>query len=235
VLGKDDETPPVDARYQQLVERLYKKRKGICSTSWEFAEDAQAIRRELERKHLELMLSYGLNRKLATHIGKYNGIYARLCLLFHLIENKGHSEISANTAQRAADFLHGFLLPHALSFYVELLGLSDDHDRLSSVAGYILAHKLERITTRDIQRGDRTMRRLDRKDTDSVFDHLSALGWLAKRTEKGWTVNPEVHHMFKERATMESERRKREREAIIVGPSVTQRRAEKRKARRTRI
>ena len=45
------------------------------------------------------------------------------------------------TARRAKGFLHGFLLPHALAFYAGVLGLSNDHDALTALAGYILAHK----------------------------------------------------------------------------------------------
>jgi hypothetical protein len=118
--------------------------------------------------------------------------------------------------------MHSFLLPHSLAFYANVLGLSDDHDRLTAVAGYILAHKLERITNRDIQRGDRTMRKLDRQDTDSVFNQLDALGWLnripgARRTDPPrWQVNPEVHRRFAERAAQEEERRRRERAMIAA-------------------
>src|SRR5205814_5659140 len=86
--------------------------------------------------------------------------------------------ITEVTAQRAEGFLHGFLLPHALAFYAGVLGLSNDHDRLTAVAGYILAHKLERITNRDVQRGDQTMRGLDRREIEAVFDQLDALGWI---------------------------------------------------------
>ncbi len=78
----------------------------------------------------------------------------------------------------AGRFLHGFLLPHATAFYAGVLGLADDHDRLSAVAGYILTHKLDEITNRDVQRGDRTMRRLTKRDTDLVFQQLEAFGWL---------------------------------------------------------
>ena len=99
-----------------------------------------------------------INRKLAAHIGKYNGIFARLCVVWHCIEHAGGDSLPAvvteDTARRVAGFLHGFLLPHALAFYAGVLGLSNDHDRLADVAGYILARKLERITNRDVQRGD---------------------------------------------------------------------------------
>ena len=170
----------------------------------EFDDDAQAIRRRLEKKHLELMGLEVINRKLAAHIRKYDSFFTRLCVVFHCIEHVSANEpsqqarmfasehphkypqlknlpctITAATAERAARFLHEFLLRHAAAFYArKFLDLSDDHDRLAAVAGYILAHKLERVTNRDVARGDRAMRKLKKKDTEEVFQQLGALGWL---------------------------------------------------------
>jgi hypothetical protein len=230
VLGKDEPLPT--HQYDELVERLYEMPYRIVR----FDDAAQQIRRKLEQKHLDLAAYESVNKKLATHIGKYNGLFARLCLLWHCIETVDSKEstfdIDAETAQRVADFLHGFLLPHAISFYVGVVGLADDHDRLTNVASYILAHKLERITNRDIARGDRSMRRLDRQNVESIFNQLDALGWISKIQGKRfsdvqWVVNPEVHRLFKERAKKEAERRQREHEAITIGFEVMQRQAEK--------
>jgi hypothetical protein len=68
-------------------------------------------------------------------------------------------------AARVAKFMHQFVLPHAFAFYSGVLKLADDHDRLVNVAGYILTHEIERLTNRDVQRGCRTMRKLERRDT----------------------------------------------------------------------
>jgi hypothetical protein len=38
--------------------------------------------------------------------------------------------------------------------------------------------KLSRITNRDVQRGGRAMRGLERREIESIFDHLEALGWV---------------------------------------------------------
>ncbi len=81
--------------------------------------------------------------------------------------------------------MHRFLLPHAVAFFSGLLGLADDHDRLTAIAGYILANKLEVVTNRDVQRGSRTMRNLDGQEVQRVFEQLSALGWLRKRRGSG--------------------------------------------------
>ena len=128
--------------------------------------------------------------------------------------------ISERTARRVGAFLHGFLLPHALAFYAGVLGLSNAHDRLTAVAGYILAHRLDRITNRDIQHGNRTMRGLDRRDIESVFDQLEALGWIERIPGPKPTapphgiVNPAVHVKFAARAASEAERRTRDRKMI---------------------
>ena len=132
------------------------------------------------------------------------------------------AQINVACARRVADFLSHFLLPHAIAFYTDVYGLSDDHHRLTAVAGYILAHKVERLTNRVIQRGDRTMRRLKRPDIEDVCHQLCALGWVAEATRKRpsdppcWNVNPDVHRIFQERAKQETERRQREHETITA-------------------
>jgi hypothetical protein len=157
-VGHDREIPPVVDDYKNLIERLHELKPpsiGVWNLSnrrinLQFADDAQVIRRHLEQKHLELMALEVVNKKLAAHIGKYDGYFARLCVVWHCIENSSSENlprfITADTARWVAKFLHEFLLPHASAFYAGILDLADDHDRLSAVAGYILAHKLDRVT-----------------------------------------------------------------------------------------
>ena len=229
VEGRDEEASPVVSEYAALIGRLHHLDNPMSGGSFDqprlrFDDGAQAFRQELERKHLELCQSFEtINRKLAAHIGKYNGIFARLCIIWHCVESeRGQlpALISERTARRVGAFLHGFLLPHALAFYAGVLGLSNAHDRLTAVAGYILAHRLDRITNRDIQHGNRTMRGLDRRDIESVFDQLEALGWIERIPGPKPTapphgiVNPAVHVKFAARAASEAERRTRDRKMI---------------------
>ena len=226
-VGRDEPMPPINDRYKNLISFLREiSLPGILKTEFlEFDDGAQVIRRNLEAKHLELQSLETINRKLASHIGKYDGLFARLCIVWQCVEHlecvvtaNSNKELPAlvteATAKRVADFLHYFLLPHALAFYSGVLGLSDDHDRLASIAGYILTHKLDHITNRHVQRGDRTMRGLKEYEIRPLMEQLAALGWLdrveAKRPSlpPHWQVNPAVHKKFAERAVREAKRRK---------------------------
>lgn len=183
-----------------------------------FDVGAQALRRQMEARHLELMHVECINRKLAAHIGKYDGLFARLCVIFHCLDHWRSAAnlptvIDISTATRAAAFLHGFLLKHAFAFYGGVLDLSDDHDRLTAVAGFILARNLDTLTVRDVQRGDNTMRGLTKPDVMRVFEQLEALGWVRimpstrANGSPACAVNPEVHKRFSDRRAGEAKRR----------------------------
>jgi hypothetical protein len=234
-IGHDD-APPTEAvrAYGMLIEQLTRVELPPVRSSIDtgdrprahlvFEDGAQEIRRELEQRHLDLMLTEVFNRKLAAHIGKYDGIFARLCVAFHVIECSAGGllpqVITADVARRVADFMHAFLLPHAYAFYGGVLGLSDDHDRLTAIAGYILAHGTETISSRDVQRGDGTMRKLDWPETVRVMNQLEALGWVSEKPavrangKPTWIVTPEVHRLFADRGAAEAERRQKARQLI---------------------
>ena len=233
--GIGTDTPPHRSvgAYGDLIRTLHgnlvapKAMLSSLEVPLRFSTEAQELRRDLERKHLDLMQLEYINPMLASHLGKYDAIFARLCVIFHCIEvasagraaDLGHF-IQIKTAKRAAKFLHGYLLRHAMAFYFNVLGMSDHHSRITAVAGYILARKLDRITNRDIQRGDRAMRGLSRRETDLVFDHLEAFGWITRMQAPRpadpphWIVNPRVHVIFSDRAGKERQRRTETREML---------------------
>lgn len=221
-VDQDKPRDEVVEEYGILVSNLHMLANDDEVPVLRFDRGAQAIRNQLAEKHVALLGSETVNKKLATHVQKYDGVFARLCVLWHCIEHNEQTKlptiVTEETARRVAAFLHGFLFKHAVTFYAGILGLSDDHDRLSNVAGYILAHGLEKITNRDVQRGDRTMRKLTDFDTLKIFEQLEALGWLRReRRPRGkvvWNVNKQAHVLFKTRAEREAKRRADARAAI---------------------
>lgn len=229
-VGQDQPKPAVAADYADLIELL---REVQTPLSWfgepvpvRFSPEAQLIRRQAEVRHLKLMQLEFINKKLASHIGKYDGIFARLCLIWHCIEHAHEDRlprfIEASVAIQVFDFLHKFLFGHALAFYGGILHLSDDHDQLVSVAGYILAHRCSTISGRDLQRSVQSMKNMDRRNREQICQQLEALGWLMEKAKdrgpREWHVNPRVHELFRERAEQEKRRREDARQILAELP-----------------
>jgi hypothetical protein len=174
------------------------------------------------------------NRRLAAHIGKYDGLFARLCLLWHYVEGAGTPTVTEHTAHRVTQFMHKFMLPHAVTFYTSILGVTDNHDSVCQVARYILAKKLTRVTSRDIQSGVTAMSGLKRQEVEVICDQLESLGWLfraqgPRRDSAHWEVNAEVHRKFADRAAREAAERAARQEAIME--AAAERRAQKEEPR----
>ena len=196
--------------YDALVQRLRGMRSAMPYT---FDAGAQALRRELEIDHLKWMRGFErINGRLASHIGKYDGIFSRLCILFHCCEQDGHL-ITVDTAKRVAKFLHGFLMRHAIGFYADVLGLSSSQDEIADTAGFILAHDLQEIDARVGKSRVRSLRKLEVADIIRVLEQLEGFGWLIpiqgpRASSRKWQVNGVVHERFAARAAEEAERRR---------------------------
>ena len=73
------------------------------------------------------------------------------------------------------------------------------------------------------------MRNLTRRETESIFEQLDALGWVTRVSGRRpsdpprWIVNPVVHQRFADRGKAEAERRERER---VIVADLFRRRAE---------
>ncbi|TGS89404.1 DUF3987 domain-containing protein [Mesorhizobium sp. M3A.F.Ca.ET.174.01.1.1] len=228
-LGKDVPMPDVSKAYEALVVKCHQLRKpirgGMQETPVRFSAAAQRVWEEVTRRNFELAASWEtVNVKLAAHIGKYDGLFARLCLLWHCIEAKGDrpaSVISEDVVVRVRDFLFRYLYPHAVAFYTDVIGLSDRQDKVLAVAGWILTHRPASVTIRAVRRGDRIMRGMDNEEAEAVLHQLDAFGWLdpvltTRRDSKEWKVDSRVYDLFDERAEEEAERRSAIRE-IIAG------------------
>jgi hypothetical protein len=83
---KDQPTSHATDRYEAMVERLTKMKLSFDDLT--FDSDAMDLRQKLEARHLELMGFESINKKLASHIGKYDGLFVRLCVIWHCIENE---------------------------------------------------------------------------------------------------------------------------------------------------
>jgi len=228
VLGKDEPQDGSVHQYEELVPRLWRLSASAFfggSTVLQFSDEGQEVRRRLEERHLEMAQAEVISPKMGAHFGKYDGIFARLCVLWHCIEHIDARPmpvtVSGETARRVEAFLHRFIVPSAIAFYAGILGLSDDHDTLIELAGYILAHRLETVQHRDCQRATATLKALAVEQTRRLFEKLESFAWLEpidppknSKTPR-WRVNPDVHDLFAERGRTEKARREKARSAIM--------------------
>jgi hypothetical protein len=225
----------VDA-YERLVEKLLLLRppeaQGLQPTydnrpqPLKFSGEARTVRERLEREHLGLVQSLeATSPKLAAHFGKYDGIFARLCVAWHCIENcdKGPAvpaEISGRTATCVAEFMDSYIRPSAIAFYAGLLGLSDGHDLIQGLAAYIVAERVEYVNSRVVQRSTRALKSFTADEARQLCEKLEAFGWLdptdppTRSHTPRWRVVPAVHEMFAEKGRVEAERRRAARDAL---------------------
>ena len=209
--------------YDELVAAMWALRP-YADEPMRFSPEAQDIRRDLEQRHHDMMSAELISPKMASHFGKYDGIFARLCVLWHCIGAEGMasplSVIPASTAALVANFLHTFIVPNAIAFYVGMLGLADDHETLVDLAAYIVANRLETVNSRVIQRAGRNLRAQTADECRTLCEKLESMGWLIE-TDPGqrsntprWRVNPIVHTRFAERSVKEQARKEKAKEAI---------------------
>lgn len=218
-VGRDEEMPDVAFEYDALVDRLHalSAPETILGDAYlHFSDGARAIREGLEKKHYDMVRAVEhINRKLASHLGKFNGMFVRLCVLWHCIEHIDGDmplEVSEATAQRVATFLHQFIFRHSMAFYSGILGLSANQEILCDVAGYILAHEEhEAVTTRIFMRGSMAMKRVGHEDRTRILEELTEFGWLEPIDKRGrgsgWKVRDGVREFFRDKAEEEKRRR----------------------------
>lgn len=171
--------------------------------------------------------------RLKSALGKWPGIFARLALTFHLVDVADAIAagsalhrilvIPASTARRTASFMLDIVLPHLLRADAVVFSTTQTgHARW--IAGYILAHRLERISSRDVVQAYSALRAPEmRGELADVMASLVTVGWLepeipANPTKpvSAWRVNPAVHVLFAAKAERERLRRKDARENLAA-------------------
>lgn len=216
---KDVPAPPVADQFGDLLEALHElkpPRNFFGAQPLTFSEGAMAVREALADEHYKFVLVMEqMNPKLATHIGKFDGLFVRLCVIWHCVENVGSDmplEISEQVASRVARFLTEYIRGHSMAFYIEALGVSQHDDLVKDVGSWILAHKTSEFSEGDLQRGVRSYRSADQYKRDEAMKTLCGYDWCeplesARKGASKWKTRPEVHLVFAAKAEAERIRR----------------------------
>lgn len=159
--------------------------------------------------------------RLQSSFAKWPGLFARLSLTFHLINVAGAKltetelpYLPESTALMVANYMQDILLPNLLRADTVMYSTAQT-GHAKWIAGYILARKLEEITTRDVIRAYRDLQSPESRDElNSVMASLVAVSWLEPvasghtgRPTSTWTVNPAVHTTYAAKGALERKRR----------------------------
>lgn len=159
---------------------------------------------------------------LKAWLGKWEGLFARLVLTYHVIEcaeagdYPNQRQVRGETAEQVEQLMCGVLLPHAVHFYNEVIDSNDRQSNMRQLARLILARGMTVVTKRDIHIYWRASRKLQPWEVKAVIDGLCGLDWLcpdetsldaADGKPKSWFVNPAVHEAFAGHAERERARR----------------------------
>jgi hypothetical protein len=232
-VGRDVPSDGAVAAYEQLVGRLNLMRPptrsglsyGSQAAPLQFDDRARTVRERLEAEHLDLVRALEtISPKLAAHFGKFDGLFARLCVLWHCVETEQGTQpaefINGDTAERVARFMAEFIRPSSIAFYSGLLGMSAGHEDLLALASWIVAAEIDEVKARDVQSSSQSFRHYTAEQVRTLCEKLEAFGWgewadpVRNSNTRRFVVNPAVHSRFAERGREERERRAHHREII---------------------
>jgi len=215
--GNAGEDRPVDKaaadRYKRMLANVVKLQPGEqpCNLSPEAQEVRTGLLEWIYRTAGAGVLADGL----AAAVGKFEGSFARICLVMHACEcaDAGLSviapEVSMDTAHRAQAFILELLYPHAARFYRDL-GHGSQYVKVPSyVAGFILATEAKQIQLTQIWHALSIWRHIERRQQNDAMQTLLDSGWLTGKTGSRYNVNPLVHDLYPAQAEKERERRSR--------------------------
>ncbi len=222
-----DRRPDMDAmaRFGELFDHLIRLQEAPQHV---MLSEAAHQSRERVARYAKRLIDAIDHAHIQAWLGKWDGLYARLLLLYHCLEAYEHSrhpvgvEVSGEAALQVERLMCGVLLPHALHFYSEVLDANDRQENIRQLARLLLAKKLERLSKRDIAVHWKASRKLEWWETRAVIDSLCTLGWMepdaaaidSDGKPRLWHVNPAIHEAFSRQAVRETERRRDAVEAL---------------------
>lgn len=210
--------------YRGLVRSLtamhpISKESGYGHEHVAFHDLAHVHREEIDKAARAIAAIPNTSNRVKSTLGKWPGLFARLCLTFHMIEHAGKQigfryVVSEDTAERVKHYMLEIVLPHLIRADATMF-LTPQSGHARWVAGHILAHSLDRITTRDVVQAYRQLRSPEQsRDLATTMGSLVSVGWLDPIQPKNplnpigaWRVNPDVHAKFSDRAANEAEAR----------------------------
>ena len=214
-------------RYKEMLDNLF--HTNPAQDSVHLSPEANEIRKEIVRHAFKLMDCKMISPGFCSWLGKTEGLSARLMLTYHGIDCSSRGAhpnshyISLDTAAMVKDLWFNFLLPHAVAFYINIVGFSEIGKHVKKLAELCLTATEPEISNREFLHGWIGWRHVKDWDQHTVIQQLIDQGWilphpLARQTAKGYPtrflINPDLHKYHAARRETEISRRALAVEAI---------------------
>lgn len=219
-------TPGVSKNYHHLFEWLLDISPSRDDEFLELSDGAMAIKNDLYDWARKMINSGAVMGGLASHVGKYEGLYARLLVVWHCVtmfqREKWSWIVDETVASECAKFLKEFLFPHAVYFYHNVLDLNDSISVIKDVGKAILTLSEEKVTNRSLARKSKEWRKMSDAHKMDVMQSLDAYSWIApldsansgRKLPRYWVVNPKLKVNFKAMIDKEKKRIEMAREVM---------------------
>jgi len=214
----------INERYREVIRQIWDIQPADHGTV-HFSEAAQAIRESVADYAFELIGLDFISTAMTAHLGKWGGLFARLALTFHAIDcadkrvHPQSCEISEETAKTVKAFMIDLLLPHAASFYLDIVGGSQLTKQVNGVANLIIAKKYGELTLSDINKGWPSWKNISDQLQAAVINRLIDSNWIIpapgartynkRQLATRYLVNPTLHDVHAVRAEKERDRQLR--------------------------
>lgn len=191
-------------------------------------EEAHQVRERIEA-FAEKMIRAFDHPHMQAWLGKWEGLFARLVLTYHVIECAEENVypnatlVRGEVAAKVEGLMCGVLLHHAIYFYNEIVDAHDRYTNMRQLARLILSRGMHLVTKRDLAQYWRASRKLQQWEVKGVIDSLCSMDWLypdemsidaTDGRPRAWFVNPAVHEVFAQHAQSERARREEVVEAM---------------------
>lgn len=210
---------PAIKAWGELLDHLFHTKTG--GTHVRMTPEAAAIRDKAVAEIYTIIKARFISPAFCGHLGKWEGLTARMMLTFWCIESAMHGRhpesapITAACAEKAMRYMMRHLLQHAVSFYEDGLGQSEIASVTKLIGGMIVAQGDGEITTSKLkQYGPNAFRQLGDDKQRQVLARLVEMHWLMPRNlatslirhPTRYIVNPAVHELFAKHKQAEFER-----------------------------
>jgi hypothetical protein len=189
--------------YAALIQRLARVPSRDPVSLIRLAGEARSISDRVETQLATYEAMETAGTAFTSFAGKLLSQWGRLTLVLgQVLADQPPTEIGGEAAERAERLILGLALPYGTRLHASLGG-GGEVELNRKLASFILRYKKMRVRHSDLTTGVRDLRHKALVDVQRAMSPLVSHGWCDRDGENAWSVNPQVHSQFAERAAYE--------------------------------